>query len=959
MANPRDTPTDLRLGQLVGNRWRLQRVLGAGATATVYAAADEVDSTTAAVKLLESEAAHRPEARGRLVREAEVSRMLPHHGVARVLAYDVASPAECYLVMELLEGESFAARLRRTPKPSATELLRLARHLLEVLVVAHDAGVVHRDIKPANLLVLSGDRLKLLDFGIARVLGETSDELAPVAQTRLGMALGTIPYMAPEQAQGDRDAIDGRTDLFGVGAVLFRASTGRHIHTAGTPLELLGLMGRAPAPSLSSVFPDCAPELAAIVDQALRFQAEARYPDARTMLDDVNDVLGGRSPRFAMARLSTANQPTLLREQAMPDLGVGITDAPACSPCVTAAEKRLEGSLIADRYLVEERLGEGGMGTVFKAQHVLMRKGVALKVLHRELTHQPEIVARFEREAVAAARIEHPNVVTAKDFGRLEDGSFYLVLEYVDGVSLRTLLAGGSALPQKRAVGIALQIGCALDAAHQAGIVHRDLKPENVMLLEQPEGGELVKVLDFGIARVQSDDGSESVLTRVGTVFGTPEYMSPEQAAGHQVDSRSDLYAVGILLHEMLVGHSPFGGKGMLAVLTAQLTEPPPELPVACEPQLRSLVQRLLSKDPENRPATAGDLVKELKAIAECLHDPTRPSRASAALLTAAQRARGSSRHGFKRVRQLSTTLWAHLEVLARARLLLGRRRVPAWLVGLWAMAAGVIIGVAPVLLSGGSAGGHERLVGAIRYASEKRGGQLAPVTLRARSGDPAALAALSRLPGAQLGPDHWMALGSGYARRQQHEQSLGAYAHAVARQPTIRHDLQLQRDVRAILRSPAGSRALAFAAQQLGAPGAELIYDFWNSARRSPSADQQALARRALELLESDAVQRSASNALKVLIELQLARTCEQFSDLLPRAAAHADRRAEPILQRLTASRGCGFLGLMDCYPCLRHQRAAVTTALGAARGRNPPPLPSLKMARRSTEARSSIPAR
>ena len=213
----------------------------------------------------------------------------------------------------------------------------------------------------------------------------------------------------------------------------------------------------------------------------------------------------------------------------------------------------LIGSVLAERYRVEKLLGSGGMGSVYRAQHVHMRKSVAIKVLHREMTYLPEVVARFEREAVAAARIEHPNVAAATDFGRLADGSFYLVLEYVEGKSLRAALKERGPMSTTRALHVTRQIADALAAAHAAGIVHRDLKPDNVMLLDREGERELVKVLDFGIAKLNIGDVKEQ-LTQLGSVFGTPEYMAPEQAQGLEVDARADLYTLGILLYEMLAG---------------------------------------------------------------------------------------------------------------------------------------------------------------------------------------------------------------------------------------------------------------------------------------------------------------------------------------------------------------------------------------------------------------------
>ncbi|HEY4160206.1 MAG TPA: serine/threonine-protein kinase, partial [Polyangiaceae bacterium] len=196
----------------------------------------------------------------------------------------------------------------------------------------------------------------------------------------------------------------------------------------------------------------------------------------------------------------------------------------------------LIGTTLAGRYRVERLLGSGGMGAVYQAEHVHMRKAVAVKVLHREMMIVPEVVARFEREAVAAGRIQHPNVASATDFGRLDDGAFYLVLEFVEGHSLTKLLSTEGALPPERALRITRQIVDALAAAHAANVVHRDLKPDNVMLVSKEGEGDFVKVLDFGIAKVSGEgSGDQPALTKIGTVFGTPEYMSPEQARGEAV----------------------------------------------------------------------------------------------------------------------------------------------------------------------------------------------------------------------------------------------------------------------------------------------------------------------------------------------------------------------------------------------------------------------------------------
>jgi serine/threonine-protein kinase len=296
------------------------------------------------------------------------------------------------------------------------------------------------------------------------------------------------------------------------------------------------------------------------------------------------------------------------------------------------------GTTVAGRYRIERLLGSGGMGAVYRAEHVHMRKTVALKVLHKEFLGVNEVVARFEREAIAAGRIEHANVAPATDFGKLEDGSFYLVLEYIDGKSLRELIGEGP-LPWERAVAIARQVAAALTAAHAAGIVHRDLKPDNVMLVPQTDGSERVKVLDFGIARVTLADAPRDAthLTKVGAVMGTVAYMSPEQALGEDVDERTDLYALGVIVHEMISGRVPFDADTAAQILARQITEEPPPLPPGPPAALGALVGELLKKTRVERPPSAHAVLGRLDGLDSGSKAP--PAPASVAPTPARRRA--------------------------------------------------------------------------------------------------------------------------------------------------------------------------------------------------------------------------------------------------------------------------------------------------------------------------------
>jgi serine/threonine protein kinase len=288
------------------------------------------------------------------------------------------------------------------------------------------------------------------------------------------------------------------------------------------------------------------------------------------------------------------------------------------------------GTLIAERYRIDEVLGEGGMGKVYAAEHVHMHKQVAIKVLHPEMSTAPEVVARFEREAVAAGKITHPNVAAATDFGRLSDSSFFLVLERVVGTDLRAVIRDGPVEPE-RALHIIQQITAAVGSAHAAGVVHRDLKPENIMLVLRDGDPDFVKVLDFGIAKIdslgiegagpRSADGhaASAPLTRMGAVFGTPDYMSPEQALGQTVDLRSDLYSVGVIFFELLVGARPFRG-GAVTLMRAHVLDAvptlPPEVLAAVGPGYDAVIQKLLQKSASDRYSSAQELLEALDAIA-------------------------------------------------------------------------------------------------------------------------------------------------------------------------------------------------------------------------------------------------------------------------------------------------------------------------------------------------------
>jgi serine/threonine protein kinase/tetratricopeptide (TPR) repeat protein len=285
----------------------------------------------------------------------------------------------------------------------------------------------------------------------------------------------------------------------------------------------------------------------------------------------------------------------------------------------------LLGLILDDKYRLDERLGEGGMGTVYRATHLLIERPVAVKVLSPRLVTDDAAKERFRREARAAGRLQHTNAVAVTDFGETREGLVYLVMELLEGKPLRDVLAHDAPLDPARAVSLMLQIAAAVEAAHEAGIIHRDLKPGNIFLVQRPDSPYIVKVLDFGIAKIADAGGEFSLhdtLTGTGVMIGTPRYMSPEQCDGAQLTPASDVYSLGVILYEMLTGQTPFTGVSPLALALAHSSEsprPPRELVASVPPALEAVVLHALEKGAETRPSDAGDFRRELFAVAERL----------------------------------------------------------------------------------------------------------------------------------------------------------------------------------------------------------------------------------------------------------------------------------------------------------------------------------------------------
>jgi eukaryotic-like serine/threonine-protein kinase len=270
------------------------------------------------------------------------------------------------------------------------------------------------------------------------------------------------------------------------------------------------------------------------------------------------------------------------------------------------------GTLIAGRYELEELVGTGGMSSVYRARDRLLERHVALKVLHEQFTADDDYVERFRREARAVAQLSHPNIVTVIDRGE-QDGRQFIVFEYVDGENLKEVVAREGPLSEREAVRLGVQVARALGFAHEQGLIHRDVKPQNVLL----NGDGQAKVTDFGIARSVDVHGG---LTQTGTVMGTSDYISPEQARGSHVDAQSDVYSLGAVLYELLTGEVPFAGDNFVAVAMRHINEPPPSVRAKrpeLSPRLDAAIRRALAKDPGDRFDSMDELCAELSASVE------------------------------------------------------------------------------------------------------------------------------------------------------------------------------------------------------------------------------------------------------------------------------------------------------------------------------------------------------
>jgi serine/threonine protein kinase len=634
--------------------------------------------------------------------EAKVVVRLSHGNLVPVFDSGQAG-GEIYLAMDFVEGRDLRATWNRCAKKGIAFPIDVAAHIVREmargLYYAHSFGdikLVHRDVSPPNVLLSYSGEVRLTDFGLA-------SSTLKIEKTAPGIIYGKVSYMSPEQARGE--TIDGRTDLYASGIILWELLTGRQLFPSGrapgapkdqhTSEELLRRVRNPELVPPSRRAGRVPPELDRITMRALAPDLKERYPNCEELRHDLAKFLAQTTPGTDATRVSKflselydediaaeraereqliakarewytskhavdsssaktapesdasgdgkAERPqreTVLsipvRADRARDRRLTVPDEPAAAAEEPSSDNpgstSVVGSVVGGRYYVRRLCGEGGMGRVFEAEHIDIGRRVALKILHPAYSQTPDLVERLRREARAASKISHPNVVDVTDSGTTPDGAFFFVMEYLEGIELGELIYREGKLDVPRALYIGAQICRALQAAHDVNVIHRDLKPENVLILTRDGQRDFVKVLDFGIAKSGTDGDLENErdtngdlrrrLTSPGMTMGTPEYMAPEQAAGRPADPRSDVYAVGGLLYEMLSGKAPYEGANFMEILHKKATSMPASLAGVRDdvpPELEAIIMRTMAKEPDDRPPSMDELGRELTALATSL----------------------------------------------------------------------------------------------------------------------------------------------------------------------------------------------------------------------------------------------------------------------------------------------------------------------------------------------------
>lgn len=598
--------TEVGRPQQIG-RFKIEAELGQRGHVVVYRAYDSKLERQVALKVLLPQFVTSAELSGRFQREVEVIAALEHPYIVKVYNFGDYR-GRPYVVMPYLAGGTLRIRLQDGPlDPPA--LAAIIERVAAALDEAHAHGIIHAQIRPDNILFDAQGQAYLSDFSIA-ALSETWADITGRDNTDRAAS-----YMSPEQVQaliqGETPRLDARSDVYALGVVIFEALTGQVPYQAATPDETAQAHLNAPIPSLRRLKANLRPGYQSLIERALAKNPADRYATTGEVAARMKELLAGRWYISSISDLIKV--PDLSgKTQSEPSTGEGAEPA---SPGRSQAALSF-GSQFG-RYRLEKELGRGAMGIVYLAYDPITKRQVALKVLSDRLATTPDFRKRFEAEARMIALLDHDSIAPIYDFGD-DEGHLFLVIPYLSGGTLADRLAR-KPLKARQIARIIERMATALDTAHANNIIHRDVKPGNILFNKKGEAF----LSDFGISIIQESTAGQSIQDNMG---GTPNYMSPEQVKIvmnetplPRLDGRSDIYALGVVLFEMLTGQVPFPAGTPLRIVMAHLNEPIPRL-VTIKPGLSSAWQEVidlaLAKEPDQRYQTAQALAEDVKDLA-------------------------------------------------------------------------------------------------------------------------------------------------------------------------------------------------------------------------------------------------------------------------------------------------------------------------------------------------------
>ena len=629
----------------VFGRLLLLKLLARGGMGDVYLAATtgiEGAERPCVVKTVRRDHIHDGSFLARFLDEARVQAQLNHPGVAQVLEASTDENGEPYTVVEYVEGRSLADLRQRAIQLGVRvgwpEAVSIAIEMAQALAHVHERagadgsplGIVHRDLSPQNVMVGYAGEVKLIDFGTARGHNRKCHTVAGVVFAKPG-------YVAPEVAR--QQVGDGRIDIYALGVMLWELVAGRRLLNGDAQKHLEdAAAGKTDVPKIAKEVG--APEdLDTIIDKLTKNDPDERYTSAAAAATDLAKALANapapkQGERGVRGRVQTLmrtlwpHEPArvrsefarLLKEARALERERLTPAAPKTAENAAAQmnEEKDSSILAGTPYRILKNLGEGASGVVYEAEHMELGRRVALKVLAPEHASAKDSIDRFRREARSIAKLSHPNLCLLYDFGKSLDGRVFLAMELLAGETLEKRLKRTGGMDWREAAGIGVEAARALEAAHGASLVHRDLKPANLFMLRHGEESSL-KLLDFGVAMALSDTREDGEKRQKGfAIFGTPEYMAPEQVAGEPVDGRCDIYALGCVLYELVTGRRPFEGGSSVVVMGKQLRELP-DPPRICAPkrgipyELDAIVMKALEKKPGDRFASAKEMREALE----------------------------------------------------------------------------------------------------------------------------------------------------------------------------------------------------------------------------------------------------------------------------------------------------------------------------------------------------------